>query len=134
MTDLNTAVAQGLATGLPGFGIVPRQDIDVLLSKEPDCFNLFLLALRELQAEKPGQPPQWTEKMSFYQLAGDSTPQGLADTTQQLIWMYRNSWAAKSTMGWRTGQRHCEQHQWLWVLQPLDSDVPNMAPAIPCHV
>lgn len=70
MTDLNTAVAQGLVTGLPGFGVVPRQDIDTLLLKEPDSFNLFLLALRELQNEKPGQSPQWREKMSFYQLAG----------------------------------------------------------------
>lgn len=71
MTDLNTAVAQGLVTGLPAFGIVPRQDIDTLLLKEQDCFNLFLLALRELQTEKPGQPPEWKDKMSFYQMAGN---------------------------------------------------------------
>jgi tyrosinase len=74
MTDLNTAINKGLVTGLPGFGIVPRQDIDVLLLKEPDSFNLFVLALRELQAEKAGQPPQWQDKMSFYQLAGEFAP------------------------------------------------------------
>lgn len=73
MADLNTAQARGFATGLPGFGVVPRQDIDVLLQKEPDTFNLFVLALRELQQEKPGQnPPLWQDKMSFFQLAGKS--------------------------------------------------------------
>jgi hypothetical protein len=71
MTDLNTAVSRGLATGVQGFGVVPRLDIDVLLQREPDSFNLFVLALRELQQEKPGQnPPLWQDKMSFYQLAG----------------------------------------------------------------
>ena len=71
MADLNTAIARGFATGLPGFGVVPRLDIDVLLKQHPDTFNLFLLALRELQQEKPGQnPPLWQDKMSYYQLAG----------------------------------------------------------------
>jgi hypothetical protein len=70
MADLNTAMARGFATGLPGFGVVPRLDIDVLLKQSPDTFNLFVLALRELQLEKPGQPPFWQDKMSFFQLAG----------------------------------------------------------------
>jgi hypothetical protein len=70
MTDLSTANAKGLVVGLQGVGVVPRQDIDVLLLKEPDCFNLFVLALRELQTEKPGQSPTWRDKMSFFQMAG----------------------------------------------------------------
>lgn len=65
MTDLNTANAKGLVIGIQGAGVVPRLDIDVLLSKEPDCFNLFVLALRELQTEK-----SWKDKMSFFQMAG----------------------------------------------------------------
>ena len=70
MTDLNTAVNRGLATGIQGFGVVPRQDIDVLLLREPDCFNLFVLALRDLQQENGQNPPLWQDKMSFFQLAG----------------------------------------------------------------
>ena len=71
MADLNTAMARGFATGLPGFGVVQRLDIDVLLKQQPDTFNLFLLALRELQQEKPGQnSPLWQDKMSYFQLAG----------------------------------------------------------------
>ena len=40
MTDLKTAVDRGLATGVLGAGNVARQDIDVLLFREPDAFNL----------------------------------------------------------------------------------------------
>lgn len=60
--DLNNS---GVVRGLQSQGIYPRQDIDVLLYNEPDTFNLFLLALQDLQEKTP-----WQDKMSFYQIAG----------------------------------------------------------------
>ena len=42
-------MAKTYTEGLKDFGVVPRLDVDVLLSDEPDTFNLFLIALSELQ-------------------------------------------------------------------------------------
>ena len=47
-------------------GEVPRLDVDVLLSRDPKCFNLFLLALHDLQYDlKFADSP-----MSFFEIAG----------------------------------------------------------------
>jgi hypothetical protein len=58
----------GVVKGLKEFGVVPRKDIDVLLHESPDTFNLFLIALKELQEEEAFS--SWKDKMSFYQIAG----------------------------------------------------------------
>jgi len=44
---------------------VDRLDLDELLFKEPDAFNIFLIALQNLQKDEI-----WTEKFSFFQVAG----------------------------------------------------------------
>jgi hypothetical protein len=64
---LDHADELGLVVGLKHVGpSVARLDIDVLLDKEPETFNLFLIALKELQDE-----PDWdTKLMSFFQIAG----------------------------------------------------------------
>ena len=64
LKDINDA---GIVKGLAQFGIVAREDVDVLLSKSPDTFNLFLIALKELQED---EFTSWDYKMSFFQLAG----------------------------------------------------------------
>lgn len=43
---------RGIVKVLNEFGKQQRLDIDVPLSKEPDTFNLFLLAPRDVQVEK----------------------------------------------------------------------------------
>jgi hypothetical protein len=42
----------------------PRLDIDVMIAKQPDVFNLLLLALMDLKAD--------SSKLGYYQLAGES--------------------------------------------------------------
>ena len=60
---------KGILLGLKGVsGTVERLDIDVLLSKSPKTFNLFLLALDKLQNDVP-----YGKRMSFFQLAGNET-------------------------------------------------------------
>jgi tyrosinase len=63
---LEQAQKDGLVIGLGKITEVEidRLDIDDLLFKEPDTFNVFLLALRNLKNQNP------TEKTSFFQLAG----------------------------------------------------------------
>jgi hypothetical protein len=63
---LDEAHKKHVVLGLKEYGVYPRQDIDVLLHDEPDTFNLFLLALAQLQADKP------SEAMSYFQIAGMS--------------------------------------------------------------
>ena len=67
---LDHAHQLGLIVGLGHLGdTVERQDIDVLLNSAPETFNLFALALKELQDD-----PNWdTEWMSWFQIAGKSS-------------------------------------------------------------
>ena len=64
--DLLNAQKNGVVIGLGGVtGVVARLDIDELLLKKPDTFNLFLLALRDLQED-----PDTTKPMGYFQIAG----------------------------------------------------------------
>ena len=65
LSDLRKAHAAGQVVGLRDFGIAYRLDIDVLLTKQPDTFNLFLIALDSLQNEEPS-----TNIMGYFQIAG----------------------------------------------------------------
>ncbi len=66
MDRLNQAQRDGVVIGLKDVaGVVPRQDVDMLLLHEPDTFNLFLLALRNLQ-----QDQDTSNIMGYYQIAG----------------------------------------------------------------
>lgn len=48
-------------------GVELRRDIDELILHYPDTFNLFLLALSGLMND-----PDWTNPMSYFQIAGRS--------------------------------------------------------------
>lgn len=61
--DLNAGVVFGLGA-MNNDEIRSRVDIDVMISKQPDTFNLFLLALLDLQAD--------TSKLGYFSLAGKS--------------------------------------------------------------
>jgi hypothetical protein len=66
MDKLNQAQTNGVVIGLKDVAdVVPRLDVDQLLLQEPDTFNLFLIALGDLQ-----QDPNITDIMSYYQVAG----------------------------------------------------------------
>lgn len=63
--ELKRAHEKGIIVGLRNIaGIAFRLDIDVLLSQQPDTFNLFLIALDELQNADA------QDIMGFYQIAG----------------------------------------------------------------
>lgn len=52
MDKLNQTHEQGVVLGLRDIsGVVERLDIDVMLMTQPDTFNLFLIALMELQGK-----------------------------------------------------------------------------------
>lgn len=76
MSTLDEAYQKGLVVGLRDSGVVPRLDIDELLLKHPETFNLLLIALKELKGEDvPWQIPSdfkiaETNKLSFFQIAG----------------------------------------------------------------
>ena len=58
----------GVVIGLTAVaGTVPRQDVDKLLHDDPEVFNLFLLALSELQAADMTK-----ERMGYFQIPGQS--------------------------------------------------------------
>lgn len=61
--DLNAGVVVGVGA-LNNDEVRPRVDIDVMISKQPDVFNLFLLALIDLQAD--------SSKLGYFALAGKS--------------------------------------------------------------
>lgn len=65
---LKDAQEKGIVLGLAnlGLGAVERMDVDVLLSKYPDTFNLYLLALDELAHGNK-------DKMAYYEIAGKSS-------------------------------------------------------------
>ena len=67
LKELQDAHKHGILLGLKGVsGIKERLDIDVLLVKHPQTFNLFLLALDKIQND----PDDSNLKMSYFQLAG----------------------------------------------------------------
>ncbi|KAF5591026.1 tyrosinase precursor (monophenol monooxygenase) [Fusarium subglutinans] len=81
MDQLEKAHKAGVVLGLAGFGTEQRLDIDVMLTEQPDTFNLYLIALMELQGMKdlPWPTPdgysfqdgsQADLKMSWFQLTG----------------------------------------------------------------
>ena len=64
--ELLKAQENGVVIGLGGVtGVVARLDIDDLLLTKPDTFNLFLLALRDLQEDPDAKKP-----MGYFQIAG----------------------------------------------------------------
>jgi hypothetical protein len=70
MDAIRDAQKKGVVLGLMGVspnGPVERLEIDELLVKKPDTFNLFLLALDELQNDK-----NTGDIMGFYKVAGNS--------------------------------------------------------------
>lgn len=67
MDKLKQAQKDGIVVGLKDLGVKPRLEIDEVLLHQPDGFNLFLLALDELQ--KAGNSK---DIMSYYQVAGIS--------------------------------------------------------------
>lgn len=68
VADLLNAQEKGHVIGLAAVTgqVLPRRDIDDLLLHDAPCFNLFLLALRALQAPEQQQNP-----MGYYQIAGE---------------------------------------------------------------
>ena len=67
LADLKRAHEAGAVVGLRNVSdYAYRLDIDVLLTERPDTFNLFLIALHELQSEKSNNI------MGYYQFAGKS--------------------------------------------------------------
>ena len=68
MDALRRAQKDGTVIGLQAVsGTLPRQEIDQFLLDDPDAFNLFLLALRELQDESEA-----TKLMNYFRIAGKS--------------------------------------------------------------
>jgi hypothetical protein len=66
LVELKQAHAAGIVVGLQKFGgVKERLDVDVLLNEKPDTFNLFLIALSELQSEPKNNI------MGYYQIAGE---------------------------------------------------------------
>jgi len=66
MEALNQAHRDGVVKGLKDVaGVADRLDVDELLVKHPETFNLFCLALSELMSE-----PESKDTMGYFQLAG----------------------------------------------------------------
>ncbi|RBQ80962.1 hypothetical protein FVER14953_10660 [Fusarium verticillioides] len=80
MDQLDKAHKEGVVLGLAGFGTAQRLDIDVMLTEQPDTFNLYLIALMELQGMEnlPWPTPEGYSfkaggddlKMSWFQMTG----------------------------------------------------------------
>jgi glutamate formiminotransferase len=93
MDNINNAHKEGAVIGLREVaGVGERLDIDVMLMTQPDTFNLFLIALMELQDMKeknkeitwtpdPGYSFTSDDIMSWYQIAGKSVLGPLAQMT-----------------------------------------------------
>ncbi|MCJ1396693.1 hypothetical protein MMC18_009585 [Xylographa bjoerkii] len=69
---LEQAEADGMVVGLKDVtedfmdGVVPRLDIDVILKRHPDTFNLFLAVMVDFAADSAG----WEDPWSYFQIAG----------------------------------------------------------------
>ncbi|KAF5583284.1 tyrosinase precursor (monophenol monooxygenase) [Fusarium pseudoanthophilum] len=64
LDQLEDAHKKGVVLGLAGFGVGQRLDIDVMLTEQPDTFNLYLIALMELEGMK-GLPWPTPDGFSF---------------------------------------------------------------------
>lgn len=71
MVTLDEAQAQGIVLGLNEVTgeVRDRLDIDELLLRHPETFNLYLLALADLQNEVTSNK----DKMGWFQIAGMPT-------------------------------------------------------------
>ncbi|KAL8787253.1 MAG: hypothetical protein Q9195_007863 [Heterodermia aff. obscurata] len=81
MDKLKQAHEDGVVLGLKEVtGLLPRLDVDVMLTTQPDTFNLFLLALRALQDEGMSK-----DKNGYFELASiHGLPKGLWDGVDPL--------------------------------------------------
>lgn len=72
MANLDEAQRKGIVLGLSGEtdNPVTRLDVDELLFYYPKTFNLFLLALADLQDETKSND----DKMGYFQVAGMAKP------------------------------------------------------------
>ena len=92
MDALNQAQRDGVVIGLKDVaGVVPRLDVDQLLLQEPDTFNLFLLALQNLQQEDT------SDIMGYYQIAGIILI--LTTSEHASYFQSRYSWSPKIPLG-----------------------------------
>lgn len=100
MASITDFQAKGIVAGLasaPDAKPLPRYEIDDLMAKHPDTFNLFLLALERLQDENEGKKKnKW---MSYFEVAG-STPIRFCECFK-LAKVLRHSWAPHTSMGRR---------------------------------
>ena len=73
MAILDEAQKNGVVIGLRDVTgqVRERLDVDELLSTYPNTFNLFLLALSEIQDEHKSN----NDKMGWFQIAGKAFPQ-----------------------------------------------------------
>ena len=60
-SELNAGIVSGVGA-LNHDEVRPRLDIDVMIARQPDVFNLFLLALIDLKAD--------ISKLGYFSLAG----------------------------------------------------------------
>jgi hypothetical protein len=61
--ELNAGIVIGMGA-LNNDEVRQRVDIDVMIARQPDVFNLFLLALMDLKAD--------SSKLGYFSLAGES--------------------------------------------------------------
>lgn len=104
MVSLEEAHKDGLVVGLKDVnGVKERLDIDILLLKHPDTFNLLVMALKEIKGEEvpwkidPDFMVRKEDKMSYYQMAGKSE----ASRARSML-RNRYSRTPLSALGWRT--------------------------------
>ena len=75
MDALKQAQKDGVVLGLKNVsGVIARLDVDVMLSQQPDTFNLFLLALEALQSHVDPETGRGLDqdKMGYFEIAGSS--------------------------------------------------------------
>jgi hypothetical protein len=119
----------GVVLGLKSVaGVQPRVDIDQLLYEDPEVFNLFLLALKELQ-----DPSNTKNIMGYFEIAGRPA-NDLGWTLLVLTVRGRYTRHATTSLGWRRQEKEYQGQNGLWVLRPQYRDLSNLAPALSCHV
>lgn len=119
-STLETAQDDGVVIGLKSLSNVEqRLEIDELLVKHPDVFNLFLLALERLQQDQ--------SKMGYFKIAG--IPHAISQFLGFLTNILRNPWSPHRELGQRS-RRH--EKSW-WLLYSRLQSFPNVAPAVSRH-
>ncbi|KAF5588390.1 tyrosinase precursor (monophenol monooxygenase) [Fusarium pseudocircinatum] len=129
MDNINKAHDEGAVIGLREVaGVGERLDIDVMLMTQPDTFNLFLIALMELQDMKqtnkeitwtpdPGYSFTSDDIMSWCQIAG-------------IHGLPAEDWAGEEDRG-KTERDIARDGRWL--LCPFHPNLCAMASTLPCH-